>query len=74
MVSKNIKYGRQFFILATNGTVFMTQFFALKKMVAANFPGFSTGGALWFQNLCDYDPYYILPAISAATLSIVMKV
>lgn len=39
---------------------------ALRDMCEANIPGFSTGGALWFTDLCASDPYYILPVMSAA--------
>ncbi len=31
-------------------------------------PSMMTGGALWFPNLTVADPYYILPAIMAATM------
>lgn len=72
--SKGIRYGRQIFILGINGTVFLTQFFAIKKMIAVNYPGFSTGGLSWFQDLTACDPYYILPIISSGTLSLVMRV
>ncbi|KAK0425987.1 hypothetical protein QR680_009489 [Steinernema hermaphroditum] len=74
MKSKDIRLGRQFFILLANGGVFATQFFAIKKMVEASYPGLSTGGALWFQDLTLADPYYALPLISAATMAIVTRV
>lgn len=72
--SKGVRYGRQFLILGINGSVFLTQFFAIKKMVVVDFPGLSTGGALWFLDLTACDPYYILPLISSVTLSLVMRV
>lgn len=74
MKEKDIKLGRQFFILMANGGVFATQFFAIKKMIAVSYPGWSTGGALWFTDLTACDPYYLLPMVSAATLWAVMKV
>jgi len=30
-------------------------------------PGWETGGTLWFTNLTDVDPFYILPIISGVT-------
>ncbi|EGT58393.1 hypothetical protein CAEBREN_24126 [Caenorhabditis brenneri] len=72
--SKDIRLGRQFLVMAANGAVFATQFFAIKKMVAVNYPGLSTGGALWFTDLTATDPYYALPFISAATMALVTKV
>jgi YidC/Oxa1 family membrane protein insertase len=56
-----------------NALIFMTQYFALKKMAAANFPGFSTEGTLWFPDLTITDPYYALPAITAITTGLVIK-
>lgn len=44
---------------------FFTNFFALKGMVDAEFPGFSTEGTLWFKNLLALDPTYILPVLTA---------
>jgi YidC/Oxa1 family membrane protein insertase len=61
-------------VMGLNGAVFITNFFAINKMVSAKFPGFDTGGALWFPNLLVSDPYYALPVISAATLFAVLKV
>jgi len=72
--SKNIRMGRQLLITFLNGSIFMTQFFALKRMSTANFPGFSSEGALWFPNLCACDPYFVLPFISAITVYGVVKV
>jgi YidC/Oxa1 family membrane protein insertase len=27
-----------------------------------------TGGALWFENLCMADPFYLLPLLTSSTL------
>lgn len=35
--AKDIRLGRQFFILLANGAVFATQFFAIRKMVDVSF-------------------------------------
>ncbi|KAI6232986.1 OXA mitochondrial inner membrane insertase-like protein [Aphelenchoides fujianensis] len=72
--SKDIRTGRQLLVMLANGGVFMTNFFAIRKMAKLNYPGWENGGALWFTNLTACDPYYVLPAISAATLFAVVRV
>lgn len=72
--SKGIKMFNQLGILIVNGSIFFTQFSAIKKMAGAFYPGFSTEGALWFTDLTACDPYYALPLISATSLAIVMRV
>ncbi|CAJ0574119.1 unnamed protein product, partial [Mesorhabditis spiculigera] len=72
--SKDIKLGRQFVVMVANGSVFLTQFFALKKMIEVKYPGLSTGGTAWFPDLTVSDPYFALPIISAATLALVTRV
>ncbi|CAJ0924327.1 unnamed protein product, partial [Mesorhabditis belari] len=72
--AKDIKMGRQLGIMLVNGGIFMTQFLAIRKMAAVSYPGFSTGGALWFTDLTSCDPYWALPVISAATMAMVMRV
>jgi len=38
------------------------------RVVPATHPSFENGGMLWFQNLSEADPLYILPIISALTM------
>lgn len=40
----------------------------------AEYPSFTTGGVLWFQNLTDHDPLYILPVLSAVTMLASMEI
>lgn len=40
----------------------------------AEYPSFTTGGILWFQNLTDHDPLYILPVLSAVTMLASMEI
>ena len=40
----------------------------------AEYPSFTTGGILWFQNLSEHDPLYILPILSAVTMLVSMEV
>jgi membrane protein insertase Oxa1/YidC/SpoIIIJ len=74
MRSKGIKMGRQAVVMLANAGVFLTNFMAIKKMVDVKYPGFETGGMLWFPNLLAVDPYMGLPAISAVTSFVVLKV
>lgn len=74
MKKKDIRLGRQFLVLLANGAVFGTQFFAIREMVRVGFPGFSTGGILWFHDLTLQDPYLLLPLISAVTMAVVVRV
>lgn len=64
---------RQISVTFVSGAVFATQFMAIKKMTSADFPGFSTGGAFWFQDLTAPDPLF-LPALSAVTMWAVFRV
>jgi YidC/Oxa1 family membrane protein insertase len=38
------------------------------RTVPPEYPSFHEGGILWFQNLSNADPTYLLPIISAATM------
>ncbi len=38
------------------------------KVVPPKFESFHEGGILWFQNLSNADPYFILPVLSALTM------
>jgi YidC/Oxa1 family membrane protein insertase len=71
---KGIFQMRQFMVMGVNGIVFLTQFFALKRMTEVGMPGISTEGVLWFTDLSACDPYYVLPTLSAITLCLALKV
>jgi len=47
--------------------IFMSMFFALRKMPDLFQETLSTGGIAWFPDLTSPDPLYILPVASAAT-------
>jgi YidC/Oxa1 family membrane protein insertase len=53
--------------------VFMSMFFALKKMPDYFSEELSTGGILWFTDLSQPDPYYILPTLSGLTFLAMME-
>ena len=48
-------------------------FLALRAMADVPVPGLETGGLLWFTDLAAKDPYYILPAISAAGMMVILE-
>ncbi|KAI6182320.1 Inner membrane protein [Aphelenchoides bicaudatus] len=74
MKSKGINMMAQAGVLLANGVVFLSNFFAIKKMASANFPGFENGGILWFPNLLEVDPYMGLPALAAASTFAALKI
>lgn len=67
MKSKGISMVSQLGVMTANGFVFMSNFFAIKKMTSVDYPGFDNGGAFWFTNLVQADPYLGLPIIAAAS-------
>ena len=54
--------------------VFIGMFYVIRKFggtpgrTPPEYESFTHGGILWFQNLSQADPYYILPIISALTM------
>ena len=42
--------------------------------VPPEYPSFHTGGLFWFENLSVYDPYLILPILSAVTMLASMEI
>lgn len=48
--------------------VFMGMFFGLRKMPEYFGQDLSNEGLLWFHDLTAYDPYYVLPVVSAITM------
>jgi len=46
--------------------VFISVFFGMQK-IGDFFPGYSTGGVLWFTDLSMADPMHILPFVNAAS-------
>lgn len=47
--------------------IFITMFYVIRGF-GEEHPSFNSGGILWFQNLTQADPYYILPILSAVTM------
>lgn len=58
---------KSFLVPIVQMPVFMSIFFALRKMPDYYTEELSTGGILWFTDLSAPDPYYILPVLSGFT-------
>ena len=59
---------RCFFATAVTIPAFIFFGMAIRQCALAGLPGWTTGGSLWFLDLCAPDPLLILPAANAAVL------
>ncbi|KAL9975124.1 hypothetical protein ACROYT_G012242 [Oculina patagonica] len=48
--------------------LFISFFFAIRRMAYLPVESFKTGGYLWFQDLTLYDPYFVLPIICSFSM------
>jgi YidC/Oxa1 family membrane protein insertase len=55
------------FPLLVQMPIFITMFYVIRGFGDTH-PSFTSGGILWFQDLSAYDPFYILPVLSALTM------
>jgi len=53
--------------------VFMSMFFALRGMANCPVDSMTSGGLFWFVNMTTYDPYYILPFLTSASLYLQLR-
>ncbi|XP_063158974.1 mitochondrial inner membrane protein OXA1L [Candoia aspera] len=53
--------------------IFISFFFALRKMAEFPVPSMETGGLWWFTNLTASDPYYILPLMTTVSMWAVLE-
>lgn len=54
--------------------IFISFFIGLRRMAAAPIESMKTGGALWFNDLTQLDPYYVLPFCSCGLLLATIEV
>jgi YidC/Oxa1 family membrane protein insertase len=54
--------------------IFISFFFALRKMAELPVPGFEQGGILWFKDLSVPDPQMILPFVGSGTFILILEV
>lgn len=55
------------FPLLVQMPIFITMFYVIRGFGDTH-PSFTSGGILWFQDLSAYDPFYVLPVLSALTM------
>src|ERR687894_413526 len=55
------------FPLLVQMPIFIGMFYVIRSFGDTH-PSFTSGGILWFRDLSAYDPFYILPVLSAATM------
>lgn len=60
-------------VMLVSAPVFVSYFIGLRRMVNAPVEAFGSGGLLWFIDLTSKDPYFILPAITSATMFLTLK-
>ncbi|OBZ81755.1 Mitochondrial inner membrane protein OXA1L [Choanephora cucurbitarum] len=53
--------------------VMISFFMAIRSMAEVPVPGLKDQGLLWFTDLSDKDPYYVLPAVSALGVMAVLE-
>ncbi|GIL82655.1 hypothetical protein Vretimale_8252 [Volvox reticuliferus] len=59
-------------VMIFNGFVFLSIFNGISKLMAAKVPSLTTGGAFWFGDLTQPDPYFGLPIMcTLVTLAMV---
>jgi len=59
--------------VAIQGVFGFCAFKLLRAMSNLPVPGFETGGILWFTDLTQSDPYFMLPAIMALSLHVIFR-
>jgi len=60
-------------ILMFQAPVFISFFFALRKMANLPVESLKDGGFLWLKDLTVHDPYYIMPIITSVTMFITIE-
>lgn len=60
-------------VVGVSAPIFISYFIALRRMVNAPVEALETGGMLWFTDLTVKDPYFVLPAMTCATLWLVIR-
>lgn len=73
MREKNFNPFKSLVVPCAQIPIFVSFFTGLRQMVNTPVESMQTGGALWFTDLTAVDPYYILPVITCATLSLTIE-
>lgn len=60
-------------VMMVSAPVFISYFIGLRRMVNAPVEAFQSGGLLWFIDLTSKDPYFILPAATAISMYLTLR-
>uniref|UniRef100_A0AAF5RX92 60Kd inner membrane protein n=1 Tax=Wuchereria bancrofti TaxID=6293 RepID=A0AAF5RX92_WUCBA len=64
----NLRSSNRYYYFALNSVLFISQYRGIILMAENNFPGWDTGGALWFLDLTMTDPNFLVPALSSVLI------
>lgn len=64
---------KSMYVIGISAPVFMSFFFGIRGMVNAPVEALKSGGLLWFPDLTVSDPFFVLPAVTCATLWLTIK-
>lgn len=73
MREKEINPLKNFLVPVVQAPVFISVFFALRRMTSLPLASFMTGGTLWFTDLTVCDPYYALPVVTTLTMCAIIE-
>ena len=73
MKEKNINPLKNIVPIMFQMPIFMSMFIGLRGMANLPVESMISGGIYWFHNLTVPDPFYILPALTASTLFLQLK-
>ncbi|EFO24434.1 60Kd inner membrane protein [Loa loa] len=64
----NLRSSNRYYYFVLNSVLFISQYRGIILMAENNFPGWDTGGALWFLDLTMTDPNFLVPALSSVLI------
>ncbi|MCP9264177.1 hypothetical protein DINM_022190 [Dirofilaria immitis] len=64
----NLRSSNRYYYFVLNSILFVSQYRGITLMAENNFPGWNTGGALWFLDLTTTDPNFLVPALSSVLI------
>ncbi|KYQ48195.1 Mitochondrial inner membrane protein OXA1L [Trachymyrmex zeteki] len=73
MKTNKINFKQNFLMPMIQAPVFISFFFALRKMANLPVESLKDGGFLWLKDLTVYDPYYVMPIITSVTMLITLE-
>ncbi|KAG5310842.1 OXA1L protein, partial [Acromyrmex insinuator] len=73
MKTNKISFTQNVMMPLVQAPVFISFFFALRKMANLPVESLKDGGFLWLKDLTVYDPYYIMPIITSVTMFITIE-